>query len=424
MNDVFAEARRLGLNGGAAAAVDAKQVSAVASLLGYSAAPDAGSGHGTGGLVRYRIHWFHFEPLAVSRLSASGCWVPVEEGMRPSDRRLRRAEKAGWRILYALGIDFGMTEVEAGPNGAVPLAVDPFPETDEALLARYRQALERFRAAWIRECGRTTPAVLGADPEFLLKSASGRVVPASAFLPRRGSAGCDLVRIGERALYPLAELRPEPSPDPRRLVVHIHKALRTAASHIPDRPDLQWVAGGMPARGFALGGHIHLSGVWLNVFLLRALDNYLALPVALVEDGRASARRPRYGVPGDFRLKPHGGFEYRTLPSWLVSPRVAKGALALASVIADRYRELDRMPLSDPDCLRAFLEGDKAKLSAAVRPLLAELRRLPEYDRHERMIEPLFAMIARGESWDESRDFRAGWKIPVRLPDSDEAVIH
>jgi hypothetical protein len=317
-----------------------------------------------------------------------------------------------------------MTEVEAGPNGAVPLAVDPFPETDEPLFARYRQALERFRAAWIRECGRTTPAVLGADPEFLLKSASGRVVPASAFLPRRGSAGCDLVRIGERALYPLAELRPEPSPDPRRLVVHIHKALRTAASHIPDRPDLQWVAGGMPARGFALGGHIHLSGVWLNVFLLRALDNYLALPVALVEDGRASARRPRYGVPGDFRLKPHGGFEYRTLPSWLVSPRVAKGALALASVIADRYRELDRMPLSDPDCLRAFLEGDKAKLSAAVRPLLAELRRLPEYDRHERMIEPLFAMIARGESWDESRDFRAGWKIPVRLPDSDEAVIH
>lgn len=46
----------------------------------------------------------------------------------------------------------------------------------------------------------------------------------------------------------------------------------------------------MPQPGFPLGGHLHFSGVALNGALLRALDNYLALPLALLEDKRAVAQ--------------------------------------------------------------------------------------------------------------------------------------
>ena len=71
-----------------------------------------------------------------------------------------------------------------------------------------------------------------------------------------------------------------------------------------------------------------MSRIWLTSRLLRVLDNYLALPFILIEDQNTKLRRPRYGFLGDFRRKTHGGFEYRTLPSWIVSPRITKGVIA------------------------------------------------------------------------------------------------
>lgn len=101
----------------------------------------------------------------------------------------------------------------------------------------------------------------------------------------------------------------------------------------------------MPQPGFPLGGHLHFSGVSLNGALLRALDNYLALPLALLEDKRATRRRPHYGNLGDFRRQSYGGFEYRTLPSFLISPQLAKGVIGMAFLIASQYPRLQRRPL-------------------------------------------------------------------------------
>ncbi|PYI55939.1 putative amidoligase domain-containing protein [Paenibacillus flagellatus] len=407
------------------AAVAPERIGLALDALGYRDRADGGE---TGSASRrYRFALYHLETIAAERYASNTVfvsralggrppgrserlWEPVEAGS--ADRALRRAERAAARLLYACGLDAGAVELGTDAAGRpVFAAIEPLPAGNGKLDAALAAARERFLAGWEAERTRTSPATLGADPEFLLANADGRVVPASAYLPKRGRAGCDVVRIGDRVLYPLAELRPEPSADPARLIMHIRRGLLAAARHIPDTPGVKWLAGGMPARGFALGGHIHMSGLWLNVRLLRALDNYVALPLALLEDDRAAARRPRYGTPGDFRRQPHGGFEYRTLPSWLVSPRVAKGVLALAALVSSHYASLPRTPLHDPEMLRAYMRGDKPPLRVAAAPLPGDVRRLPEYERYAAWIEPLYAMMEAGESWDESRDIRAGWKI-------------
>ncbi|TNJ63110.1 hypothetical protein FE784_27280 [Paenibacillus hemerocallicola] len=436
MDVLYTEAQLAGLNAGdpASAVVrDPSRVFAVGRLLGYSDVEETGTERAI--THRYRFLLFHLETLSVYRSAANavyaangarigtlysvGGYGPAEEAQWERvdqgalvDAKLQLAEKAAARVLYLTGLDFGMADIGIGSDDRpIVLKLEPFPSLDAPQAGRFAAALERYRENANAEAEYLEPATLGADPEFLLMNADGKVVQASAFLPRRGRAGCDLLRIGGKVMYPLAELRPEPSSDPRRLVTNVRRALLSAAELIPETPGMKWLAGGMPAKGFALGGHIHMSGVGLNVRLLRALDNYLALPLILIEDESSRARRPRYGVPGDYRRQPHGGFEYRTLPSWLVSPRVAKGVLALASVITTRYRQLRHRPLDRPDVLRRYFTGNKLALAGTVMPMLDQIRRMPEYGQYESMLSPLLTMMEEGQSWDERKDIRAGWKI-------------
>jgi len=402
-------------------------------------------GFGPGGKLpnpasrKFRVYLFHLEAVAVyrsrvnayvaferllpSRLGAgqpaSAAMLPREPeweevpAAEPKEEWVRRAEQTACRALYSLGLDFGMAEVVFDFKGKPTVAaVEPFPVLNERLSLAYASAISRFCGRLREERRRESSAILGADPEFLLENDKGRIVPASHYLPRRGKAGCDVLVVRSKVMFPLAELRPEPSADPRGLLIHLRKAMGLAASRIPAEDGIRWLAGGMPAKGFPLGGHIHLSGLWLNSFLLRVFDNYLALPLVVIEDERSKNRRPKYGFLGDFRTQPHGGFEYRTLPSWLVSPRVAKGALALASLLADSYWLLRQRPLDNPFYLQAYYEGNKEALASPVRRILPEIRSLPGYGHLETLIEPLFQMIERGETWDESRDFRPGWKLP------------
>ncbi|RKN86592.1 putative amidoligase domain-containing protein [Paenibacillus ginsengarvi] len=440
MDPLHEQAKRLGLNASVRDGREGRMGLGheEARLLGY--AELTGTGDDRVITHRYRFFLFHFEVLLTYK-SAANCvytarharsgslytpvrtdcdggeqWSLVEADDKTDDPKLRRARKAALRILYITGFDYGIVDIGIR-SGEKPvlLALQPDAALDAAQAQRMAEALERYRRLEAADSGDAwkPPVLLGADPEFLLTNADGKVVPASVYLPRAGLAGCDLVRIAGKVHYPLAELRPVPSADPLQLVIHVRRALLAASELIPDSPGVKWLAGGMPAKGFALGGHIHISGTPLRAELLRAFDNYLALPLILIEDSRAASRRPRYGIPGDFRRQPHGGFEYRTLPSWLVSPKVAKGAIALAALIAKRYKSLRARPLHRAAVLRQYFAGDKAGLRAVVLPLLDDIRRLPEYTEYEPALEPLLAMIASGQSWDESRDIRAGWKIPV-----------
>jgi hypothetical protein len=357
----------------------------------------------------FRIPVFHLEALAVFQQKRSPLVIAVGErrerdafeeiGLEMPTYQTNRAMRLAIKTVYALGLDYGVVTVGIRPGGElVVLGVDPTPKLNRRLGALFAGAANRYAAAEARERGRTEPAVLGADPEFLLLSAAGKIVSASRFLERDGEVGCDAIVLpGHRVITPLAELRPRPSAEPRRLAAN---------------RSLAWLAGGMPLRGFPLGGHIHFSRVWLNSHLLRALDNYLALPLMLIEGETTRLRRPRYGFLGDFRRQPHGGFEYRTLPSWMVSPKVAVGVFSLARLIADHYRLLTSRPLQEVDMQRHYYAGNKEKAKSDVEALWAELERVPAYKEFAADLEPLKALILRMEPWNELADFRRSWKIP------------
>jgi hypothetical protein len=374
--------------------------------------------------IAYFVPVFHLDALAVFRGREGSAAVskakapnlredPEEIRSDPRHSLYRRLTSAAVRAVYCLGLDFGYVSLRLESMGRISVAdVQPIPPLNERLGCLYADAIQRYAADWSSERVREERPLMGMDPEFILRKPNGRVVSASRYLHKNGRAGCDaIVYRGGEVIYPLAELRPVPAADPRQLMLNLIRTMKLAATKIADS-ELEWIAGGMPSKGFPLGGHLHLSGIWLNNGLLRALDNYVALPLILIEDETTRGRRPRYGFAGDFRRQPHGGFEYRTLPSWIVSPRIAKGVLALTRIIADHYLELSQRPLDEEPIQRFYYSGEKDPLAPVVRSLWADLEHLSAYDTYRSYLEPLKRQIMRQTPWNEQRDMRKLWKIP------------
>ncbi|MDT0123357.1 hypothetical protein Q9R46_11940 [Paenibacillus sp. RRE4] len=365
--------------------------------------------------VRYDVHISCLQAIRILRRDTSGMGTRQEDELdrEAASSVYKRVERLAIKTLYTLGLDHGAVRLEASGNGGCAvISVNPDPwkgVTDLALL--YRENWQQHQTLLNQERQESRVPVLGMDPEFLLvQMPESKIVPASRFLERTGIAGCDSVTIGGRRVYPVAELRPAPSAEPRELLSHLLRAFAAASRSISDS-SLIWQAGGMPQRGLPLGGHIHFSGLQLTGGLLRALDNYLALPLAVLQDPRGSGRRPRYGTLGDFRLKSYGGFEYRTLPSFLVSPVVAKGVVALAGLIACHYDLLKQRPLAEENVHSAFYEGQRDVMMTCIPSLMDDLKQLPGYARYERYAAPLMRQFKRGHTWDESRDIRKLWNI-------------
>lgn len=368
---------------------------------------------------RYAVSVFHLRALEARLLGAGQAGQPLPlPGNQPSmDSPLwKRLESTAVRALYALGLDMGEVIISAGEEGKFTVdSLSLLPEVgSESAAERFARAMAEELAE--RERMLETPAekLIGMDPEFLLfDRASGKVIPASRFLQFHGEAGCDVLRYQGRRLFPLAELRPKPAKEPRDVVIHLLRAFREAGESIGDR-DLIWQAGAMPQRGFPLGGHLHFSGIPLTAELLRTLDNYLALPLAVLEEGRSSRRRPRYGFLGDFRRKDYGGFEYRTLPSFLISPLVTKGVVALARLIAENEGHLTARPLEKDEVFAAFYAGRKPPLRAVLPRLIADIQAAAAYPRYESYIAPFLNVVLSGRTWDETADIRRLWKIQNR----------
>src|SRR5690606_29101893 len=156
---------------------------------------------------------------------------------------------------------------------------------------------------------------------------------------------------------------------------------------------------------------IHFSGLPLTAGLVRALDAYVALPLAMVEDPRrARRRRRRYGFLSEVREK-SWGFEYRTPPSWLVTPGYARAVLALTKLVARHWRRLERDPFLDPRVVRAFKFCDKNALRPHFEEVWSEVTALPEYARYAADLDALAAVARSGGSWNEQRDFRLAWGV-------------
>lgn len=404
--------------------------------------------------------WVHQYQVAVFQQEALGVWAKINHpalvpaGMAPERKRpakrgagrdedwagfrelppdeqgsyhVRRAKRDAVRAVYALGLSTGLVRLGVDRSGAtVVIAADPAPRLGERLAELYAAAINQY-AAGLAEAERGEPygsrrsgksghageeLLLGADPEFVLRRPGGGFVSASRFLEKEGRVGSDAVVLSRsRVIHPLAELRPKPTPDPKELVRELYRIMRQGAKRITD-PSLEWLAGSMPGKGLPIGGHVHISGIWLNDDLLRVLDNYVALPLVLAEGEAAGSRRPRYGFLGDCRRKRHGGFEYRPLPSWLATPELALGVLALVKAVALHYRELRGRPLYGADVQKAYYNGDKEELLPVARKLWPDLERTAAYWEHRAELDAFRDRLFRLEGWDEQADIRKPWKIP------------
>lgn len=315
------------------------------------------------------------------------------------------------RTAYLLGLDIAMvTIVLTGKRRYRVVGIDPSPPMRDKDFHRVGEHLKRMteRDGRLKEI----EVKLGADPEFMLvNSKTGKMISASQFFPREGVVGCDNIRVPNRQQRPVAEVRPRPEMSPLELAANIKQALNSATRLAPYR-NVRWVAGSQPVGGYSIGGHIHFSKVQLDGGFLRALDNYLGIPVFLLENPvTAAKRRRKYGYVGDYRLKEHGGFEYRTPGSWLVSQKIATAVLCLAKVIANRYAELPQNYLNTPEAQYAFYEGNQEFFRSLFFSLWSNLERLDLYRQYEDELKIIPDMVIHGTHWDEKADLRRGWKI-------------
>lgn len=367
----------------------------------------------------YRVPVFNMRALSMYRSDGKSIWLnrrisQINQHFREvsldEDRYAVRVTRLAVRAVHALGLDFGLVSLGITPRGfAYVLDVSPAPALKDKLLDEYVEAIRN----WIKINESPVPAnfVMGTDLEFMLRNREGKMVLASKFLPRQGKVGCDALSIGrDGRRFPLAEIRPEPTPSPLRLVKNIEESLREAKQLIPGR--IQWLAGSMPFQRYGIGGHIHFSDIPLSSRLVKALDNYLALPVMMIEDSTAAARRrPKYGFLGDVRIKNHGGWEYRTLGSWLVSPEISKAVLCLAHLVAVHHRELNQAPLIRPNLQKAFYQGEKETLRPYFEEIWRDLQQTNLYNTYKEHLNVLWDMANKRITWNESMDIKRAWGI-------------
>lgn len=328
-----------------------------------------------------------------------------------------RAAELAQKAAYHVGLDYAMVRVGLFPGrNYLVLDVNPSPgHIRPKDLTRIATRIKRLQQPE-PEPDNKNRIKIGADPEFMLfHSRSGRMIAASEFFPRHGKVGYDNLTNPLHDRHPIAEIRPQPSSSPLTLAENVNRALIQAAKMAPYR-NIKWVAGSHPSRGLAIGGHIHFSGVKLNFALLRTLDNFLAIPVFLIENPHSALRRRRrYGTLGNYRRKSYGGFEYRTLGSWLVSPEITQGVLCLAKIAASHYPELSDNYLVAPAAQRAFYSGNQEYFRPVWNDLWSKVCKTSMYKVYADKLEMLYLMIKNGERWDEKEDLRKSWKITHRF---------
>lgn len=315
------------------------------------------------------------------------------------------------RIFLILGLDIGLVRLAYTTRRRLRvIGVDPSPILRERDLNRILDRIDEFRE--LDRLLPTTNVKLGADPEFMIfNSRTNRMLSASQFFPRDGVVGCDHIRMQNRQQRPVAEIRPNPSSCPLKLSDNIKQALDSASRMAPYQ-NVKWLAGSQPGGTYSIGGHIHFSNIRLTGSFMRALDNYLAIPIFLLEEPVSAARRRRrYGYLSDYRVKDYGGFEYRTPASWLVSQQITVAVLCLAKIIASSYYMLSKNFLNSAEAQRAFYTGNQDFLRPVFPELWADIKKTEMYIEYEEELQIIPELIFNNTTWNEKVDFRKAWKL-------------
>lgn len=252
------------------------------------------------------------------------------------------------------------------------------------------------------------PFTMGADVEFML-SCDNELIPASTFFSVGGEVGCDERQIEQDSgEYALAEIRPNHAESPEELFSNLKRLIEVAAQKVPFK-NVELRAGSMPFSGYQCGGHIHF-GMPISLSLLRALDHYLAIPFAMIEDPQKAKlrRKTKHGGLGRYRIKPYG-FEYLSLSSWIIDPKITKSLLYLARLVAECHHELVSDYLYNPLVQRAYYFGNQLLLKQLWEDVKNRLINTSGYSKYKHQLTVLFDLIEKGNSINETVDIRKNW---------------
>lgn len=176
---------------------------------------------------------------------------------------------------------------------------------------------------------------LGADPEFMFVHPDAGPVHATLCGLKAGLA------FGADQNDRLVELRAAPYRDAVSVLASILGSLRWLYRYLGENHrTTEWHAPAF-AHGDGMGGHVHFGRKRpQREDEVRGLDGLSRVMRACdLFDTAGWARRSKgdqfhqvYGAYGDIRAQKHG-YEYRTLPTWLDSPRLAYLVLVLSKLV-------------------------------------------------------------------------------------------
>lgn len=324
------------------------------------------------------------------------------------------------KAVYALGLDFGVVSIgRTNEDKLYVLDVDSTCKTmSEACKDAYNTEFKKLLLKYDCLLNNKADITIGADPELILKDKnSNTLIFASDFFSKKGVYGLDdrSIESGQK-YFPLVEIRPDYSSNPKAVAKSIKSILSKVAEQVYYK-NIGLYSGSMPINDYWVGGHIHF-GIKPNNKLIRALDNYLALPMMMIENAYSSRKRKvKYGALGNYRLKSHGGFEYCTLSSWLVTPEITTAVLCLSKVIVQEYLNLNDEFLNSYSDIRAFYLVNKIYFKDKLERIIFNLSKTKTYTGYKSEIEPLFEKILKSEVWEENIDLRVSWSMAFR---SDE----
>jgi len=268
--------------------------------------------------------------------------------------------------------------------------------------------------------------MLGADPEFVLRN-NRKLIYSSSLLPNSldGEIGID----GD---HRTGEIRPSPADTGEELFCNIKALLERTATLIPSNYTL---LAGSCHKGIrrdrdylSTGGHIHFSNDNCSGTFPYFLNFFLAYPCLFLESHPHNViRRSQvgYGNLGDIRSKTYG-IEYRIPASFIITPRVCKIYLSLASLLhwtftshADlsTFKGIDFPTRIDPFLGYGFRDGDYGLFEVFLPDIekghykLLRLYKQEDKPWVRQGVNLLWDAIHRGWRWNESLSVLKAWRI-------------
>jgi hypothetical protein len=266
--------------------------------------------------------------------------------------------------------------------------------------------------------------MLGADPEFLIMRSEDNIIDASSHyefnervrdsrLPGSiGTDGCSTV----------GEIRPYQCSRPQALVERCGQILKLGLGKVNDA---YRIFAGSEKRGYALGGHIHVSFAdrimdsdRINI-LVSELARYVSIPMRCVMPPHTFRQRvgQGYGALYDHRVNKGYVLEYRSPSSWLCDRKLAEALIFIAHEISRRYMLLDYAPIprETVDAYNCYGSGGARDTEHREKLVLFTKQMLEDIKTEKKQY--ILDLIERNEFVNEEADLREVWQTGYEVPE-------